>query len=136
MLRITGGALRPEKCWWYLLTFQWDHDGNWKYTSIKDSPATISIPDYKLKEHIIKRHEPNIGNKGLGVYLAPDGNNTEEFEYLEKKIIAWCGKIATTILSPSAAYLGLCSTIMATIRYPLASTTFTETECDKLEVIL
>jgi hypothetical protein len=25
---------------------------------------------------------------------------------------------------------------MATIRYPLASTTFTETECDKLEVIL
>ena len=136
MLRITGGALRPKKCWWYLLSFHWDHDGKRKYTSIPQSPASLSIPDYRLEVHTIARHEPHIGKKGLGVYLAPDGNNIDEFKYLETKELEWCGKIATSFLSPSAAYLGLCSTIMASLRYPLAARTFTEKECDKLEVLL
>ena len=29
-LRITGGALRPEKCWVYLILFKWLPDGTWK----------------------------------------------------------------------------------------------------------
>ena len=78
-------STETRKCWWYLLIFQWDHDGNWKYTSAKDSPASISIPDYRIKEHEIKIHKPRTGNKGLGVYLAPDGNTIEELDYLEKR---------------------------------------------------
>ena len=102
MLQITGGALRLEKCWWYLITFQWYHDGNWKYTSTKDSPANISIPDYRLKEHKIKIHEPRTGNKGLRVYLATDGNNIEELDYLEKNTsLVWknCNICSNTICS-------------------------------------
>ena len=86
IIRITGGAIRPEKCWWYLLYFQWDHGVKWKYTSTLQSPASISIPDYRLETHTITRHEPHTKKK-LGVYLAPDGNKVDELEHLETKVL-------------------------------------------------
>ena len=27
ILWITGGCLRPEKCWWFLIEFKWDKKG-------------------------------------------------------------------------------------------------------------
>ena len=27
--KVTGGAIAPQKCWWYLVRFTWDEDGNW-----------------------------------------------------------------------------------------------------------
>ena len=29
--KCTGGALEPKKSWWYLIHYQWDKYGNWKY---------------------------------------------------------------------------------------------------------
>ena len=68
--------------------------------------------------------------------MAPDGNNIDELEQLETKVLDWCGKNVISVLSPSAAYLGMCSTIMAIKQYPLTATKFTEKECNKLEFIL
>ena len=33
------------------------------------------------------------------MYPAPDGNNTEELDYLEAKILAWCGKVANSAIA-------------------------------------
>ena len=85
VLRITGGALRPEKCWWYLVSFQCRSDGSWKYAKIDETPATIEIPDYKMKKHRIQRYEVDKGQMGLGVYLAPDGSNREQVVYMKEK---------------------------------------------------
>ena len=30
-LWISGGCLRPKKCWWYLIRFVWKRDGTWRY---------------------------------------------------------------------------------------------------------
>lgn len=27
--KVTGGAIAPEKCWWYLLEFDWDNEANY-----------------------------------------------------------------------------------------------------------
>ena len=29
--KVTGGAIAPVKCWWYLVEFIWDNEGDWCY---------------------------------------------------------------------------------------------------------
>ena len=41
-LRPTGGALVPEKSYWYLIDFIWKTD-HWKYATIADVPGDIFI---------------------------------------------------------------------------------------------
>jgi hypothetical protein len=38
----TGGALDPEKSFWYLIRFFWKN-GQWAYVSKEDTPASISV---------------------------------------------------------------------------------------------
>ena len=39
----TGGPLRPDKCFWYLIGFRW-HGSKWSYITKDDDGSTISIP--------------------------------------------------------------------------------------------
>jgi hypothetical protein len=44
-LRTTGGALDPEKSFWYLIRFCWKN-GQWAYVSNQDTPASISVHNH------------------------------------------------------------------------------------------
>ena len=44
-LWVSGGCLRPEKCWWYMIRFVWRKDGSWRYATVDETPADIWIPD-------------------------------------------------------------------------------------------
>ena len=125
-LRITGGALRPEKCWWYLISFCWLPDGSCRYATTEETPGTIQIPDYKMNPSEIKRHEVSTGKMGLGVLLAPDGSNGDQIEYMQDKVSTWTKRIKASFLSTFAAIIALKTTIWATLSYPLAALTLTK----------
>jgi hypothetical protein len=40
----TGGALKPEKCWWYLLDYTCE-DGEWTYADIVPQNLLITNPN-------------------------------------------------------------------------------------------
>jgi hypothetical protein len=44
-LRATGGALEPEKSFWYLIQFCWNN-GQWAYVSNEETPASISVRNH------------------------------------------------------------------------------------------
>jgi hypothetical protein len=44
-IRATGGALKPEKSFWYLIRFCWKN-GQWVYVSNKDTPVSISVRNH------------------------------------------------------------------------------------------
>ena len=92
-LWITGGCLRPEKCWWYSIGFSWDKKGKWQYKTSKETGGIISIPDHKQREQIIKQQEVSKGKEGLGVKLAPDGNKTDQFDKILNKAQDWARKV-------------------------------------------
>ena len=129
-LRITGGALRPEKCWWFLVSFKWLPDGSWKYASVEETPGDIEIPDYRMETEKIEKVEVTEGRMGLGVYIAPDGSNREQLKYMEGKVESWTGKIKASCMSRYAAILALPTTIWDTLSYPLAAITLTKRECE------
>ena len=43
-LRVTGGALKPEKCYWYMVVFEW-FLGEWRHAKKERCPYEIQVPD-------------------------------------------------------------------------------------------
>ena len=70
--------------------------------------------------------------KGLGVFLAPDGNNKAQFKDLEDKIKKWAMRISRGYITRYAADVALRTTIFRTVEYPLAAVTFTRNQCKAL----
>jgi hypothetical protein len=87
-LRASGGALKPEKCSWCLVSFGW-HQGKWFYTSTASQPGTLSIPVPNGDPVIITRHEPSEAIKVVGVMQALDGNMDAQLNFLRDKANKW-----------------------------------------------
>jgi hypothetical protein len=69
-LKVTGGALVPEKNFWYLIDFVWK-EGIWAYKTIQDALGKIFANDILGQRIELKRVEPHIAEETLGAFLAP-----------------------------------------------------------------
>jgi hypothetical protein len=87
LLRATGGALRDDKSYWYLLNYKFQK-GCWKYKTKPEIPGDIDIKVVDSRgnplptREILTRLEPSEARKTLGVYVAMDGNWRKQTEIL------------------------------------------------------
>jgi len=51
-----GGALVPEKCFWYLINQHWSN-GKWTYQPNKTTPGDLKVVDATGKLHTIPQLE-------------------------------------------------------------------------------
>jgi len=131
LLCTTGGTLVPDKCFWYLIAQQWTN-GKWQYQSKHTIPGDIKVVDATGKLHTIPRLEVTEVRHTLGVRLATDGNSQEEFQYLKATTMEWKQKMEKARLTHTDALFSFRSSILRKMAYPLAVTTFTETQCNEL----
>jgi hypothetical protein len=87
------------------------------------------VKDIIGQRQVLDRLPPLEARRTLGVRLAPDGNEIAEFKYLRSVAEEWRDKARTGHLSRPAAWLNLTTTVLKTLQYPLAATTFTEKQC-------
>jgi len=80
LLRATGGALVPTKCFWYLLDFCYTN--KWIYATKSQHPGELAINNENKHQVTIPRLETNKARRTLGVQIAPDGNWETELQYL------------------------------------------------------
>ena len=120
-LKATGGALVPEKSYWYLIDFVWTGD-RWRYATKEDLPGDISINTVDDEGRaVLLRYEASVAQKTLGVFLAMDGNNIEETRYLRQKAVDFAECVRTGFLSRQDATYALHRTIMKTLEYPMVA---------------
>lgn len=43
LLIATGGALKPEKCFYYIISYTWDRKGGWKYAQNETQPQNLGL---------------------------------------------------------------------------------------------
>ena len=79
LLNATGGALKPEKCFWYLLDYTC-YEGEWSYAVHSDFELSVTNPDGSRSS--IKQEEVATSKKTLGIYDAPSGGNQGHLEYI------------------------------------------------------
>jgi hypothetical protein len=130
-LRATGGALEPEKSFWYLIRFFWKN-GQWAYVSNEYTPASISVRNHAGNRVELERLEVTESRKTLGVKTAPTGDNAAQFEHMLEASQKLAAQIKASNLRQMDAWLALRSTIWKTLEYPLTCTTLTEKQCEQI----
>ena len=133
--KVTGGAIAPQKCWWYLVRFNWDDDGNWSYIQGNDD-YTIRAKDANNITHTMKYLKPGTAQEMLGVYIAPTGSNTAQVSFLKDRARYFADAIRTSNIYASESWIALTTMAMKSIEYCLPATTLTEDECKEIMWIL
>ena len=54
LLKATGGALVPDKSYWYLIDFKWK-DGVWKYAMTEETQFNLMMKDKDEVRHVLSR---------------------------------------------------------------------------------
>ena len=130
-LTASGGALVPAKSHWYLIDFHWEN-GKWNMIYPDPADPVLTIKDHHGIRGPIQRIPPNKGIRTLGIRIAPDGNNTDELEYLRSKAKVWKEKIRDGTLPRHLVWESMTTGIFNTLSYPLIATTFTKEECNSI----
>jgi hypothetical protein len=130
-IRATGGAIEPDKSFWYLIDFVW-HRGKWRYATEADCPAELTVLDLNGDRKVLKRLPPSQAERTLGIRLAPDGSWTDEFNYLHAQATKWADNIRVAHLPNHLVRQSMMTTIMKTLEFPLSVTCFTKNQSEAL----
>jgi hypothetical protein len=128
-VKATGGALRPDKSYWYLIDFRWTGT-KWIYRKIADMPGDMEVLNTDEELEPLTRLEPHQARKTLGIFLAMDGNFKDQVKYLREKTSEFADSVRTGFLNREDLWYALNSTIMKTLEYPLAAITLIKRQWD------
>lgn len=132
---ISGGAVRPEKCYWSAIDFRWKN-GNWSYMPMHEFDGEIWFKDTNGNPKLIERFDVDRSKDGLGIHINPDGSMHSQVEYIGAKITKWVTKLKHGSLSRHHSYIAANTTIFRTITYSLPASSLSIEECRRLENIL
>ena len=130
-IRASGGAIRPNKSHWYLIDFEWE-DGQWYYKEAMPQDPTLIVRNHQGIYEPVERVPVEEGRRMVGVYLAADGSNTEQFNVLDNVIGEWTDKAQWSRLPCHLVWKSLMTGLMKKLTYPLPATTLTLEQCNVL----
>ena len=122
VLNTSGGALRPEKCYWYFFSFKWV---NGIATISNTAPGNITLPDATGEPVPIRYLSPSDSAEAVGVWQDGDGSSTRQFEELIKKIRTIHTALDNNPLPRHLIWMGFKQAIWASISYVLPAMSLT-----------
>ena len=127
-LRATGGALKPEKCLWCLVSFSWDN-GQWSYASQASQPGVLTIPVPSGAPVPIQQLDPcEATSKVVGVTQSMDGKMDAQVVVLQTKAEKWGAQIHEGWVPCHLARKAVDTMIWPSLHYPLPACTLTESQ--------
>jgi hypothetical protein len=101
ILFYSGGALNLSKCSWYTMFWDWKN-GRPSLRPIDSTDPTLTLvtQGQTNESSTIKRLPLNKASRILGVYLAPDGNFSEQLGVLKEKADSFAIRLRTPKLTP------------------------------------
>ena len=118
-LRATGGAIRQEKSYWFLLEY---NQTKWQptYLSNAQAPGNILLPDEQGLYRTIPRKEPHQSEVTLGMAWSPARDMTGQMEHFKGKITEFTGSISCRSFSDrNDVWLAFKAGILKTLEYPV-----------------
>ena len=134
LLHATGGALNLAKCFWYGIEWQFTPTGEPKMVHTTAGPPILLHSSPNLDNPAtIQRVSTATGMRTLGVRLAPDGNDHDEFSYRIQQATKMQQRVAAAPLGREYVGIGFRAIWQMMIQYPLGSTCFTVQQCAKIQ---
>ena len=119
LLNVTGGALKPEKCYWSLVDYAC-YNGTWEYATLVNRELLIPLPDGRKVP--IKQLDVNQSEKMLGVWSCADGDDTAHFtKRVLPKLDAWISRTTNGHLPAKLNWMSYKFKLWPGLRYGLAT---------------
>jgi hypothetical protein len=119
LLQATGGNLKPAKCYWYLLHYQFNN-GVATLTSKKHlEQYSISIPQANGDTVNIALKDPTEASNVLGVLVSPTGDGAPMLEHMLAKGYKWSNRVRHSKLAPADAWFSFRTQAIMSVRYGL-----------------
>ena len=138
ILRITGGDLAVQKCTVTLMKWQWgDRTGTPSMmTSAHGALGTVTIPDVVDGNETtvsLRRLEPNVGERQLGIIMPVDGNFQQEMQVRWDMSKELGQRMYRAPLTPYEGIIVYKMYYVPKIAYPISLTKFTQKDCDNIQ---
>ena len=129
LLHVTGGALRPEKCYWYLISFIW-HNGICKLNTATPPPVTLPQPDGT--DVPIAYKSVSTPTEAVGVWQDVDGSSGKHVDSMIKKIRHAHTALETSSLPSELMWVGFRQAIWRSLAYGLPAVTISDKQSKQL----
>jgi hypothetical protein len=126
LLLATGGALKPSKCFFHLISFKWNEAGVWSYDDNEENEeyrAKVPLADGSFGD--IEHLGINTPIKTLGSMMCPTGCNKGSIRYMLEKGNAWKDMISSGHLSRRNVWFMLEKQFWPRISFGLCAVTAT-----------
>ncbi len=93
ILIATGEALKPEKCFYHLISYSWKSDGTWQYEANEKRPEfSIMVPLGDDSFSPIAHLPVTVATKTLGQMTYPTGSSAGAIAQMQDKAQKWVDK--------------------------------------------
>ena len=133
LVDICGGLVALHKCTWQLIA--WASRGG-MLSIISDPPRPLHMDNGKGTKAWVDYHPPHKPNVGLGYLLCPDGSQAPQFSVLYDALQLLCNSVSSAHLTEPETRLLLRQRITPKLQYTLHTTSFTQTQCSRLDTLL
>jgi hypothetical protein len=133
LLFSTGGALNLQKCFWFLLSWQWTGRKS-KLDTSTTMPATIQLTAGKRLDNpsTITRMEPTESYRTLGVHISPSGSNKGAIVVLTEIALQYAQSITMSHLNREDTLTSYVQHLLPKLRFQLPALSLTSADGDKL----
>jgi len=133
LLIATGGALKPEKCFYSVMSFEWIQ-GEWQY---RDNSLNgifgVTVPLSEGGCASIAHHPVTHSEKTLGAMTPPDGDSSSAIRQMQEKAQHWVDSVRNGHLHRQNMWFSLGAQFWPRVGYSLCASTAT---FDELEASL
>jgi hypothetical protein len=137
LLQATGGKLELNKCFFYLLTWKWDVNGNATPQTIQEQiqqdNTPITIKDIDRTFVNLKQIEVNKSHKTLGVYKCIYGKEIDHLRVLAGKNKEFIRKAWNSQINRRMARRAFNSHYVPSLLYSLAATNIMEDDINNIQ---
>ncbi len=118
LLISTGGMLKPEKCFCYMVDYDWGEDGSWSYVDVtKEEP--LLVPQADNASTPIAQLPVNESKKTLGVWTNPAGDCAQQLTVLTEKMEEWTNRLVVGKLPAKWGWVSYFHQLWARLKYGL-----------------
>ena len=110
--------MKPEKCFYYMVNYDWHAAGTWSYLAMVNEEELL-VPGLDDKAKPIEQLPVTVSKKMLGVWTNPAGDCSKQLEVLLEKTTIWTDRLSSRKLPAKWAWVSYYHQLWAKLKYGL-----------------
>jgi hypothetical protein len=129
LLTVPEGSGKGEKCFGYLLDYEWDDTGAWYYAPVPDIELNIVLPDGSKEGIALLPH--TSGRVTLGISTSPYGDDShhlhtpgkarDKWRSVSTRALVWLDQLKNGYLLPKYSWVSYRLQLWSSVRYGLGT---------------